>query len=86
MKRTLKRGLKVREIAKREAIGLSMGSPLNLVPWVCNGARERAGSHRARPRFMKRPSTPYFWGEPVSIGSLALATEKLGNGRPSTDS
>jgi hypothetical protein len=32
MKRTLKRGLKVREIAKREAIGFSMGTPLNRVP------------------------------------------------------
>jgi len=32
MKRTLKRGLKVREIAKREAIGFSMGTPLNRAP------------------------------------------------------
>ncbi len=31
MKRTLKRGLKVREIAKREAIGFSMGVCLNRI-------------------------------------------------------
>jgi hypothetical protein len=32
--------------------------------------------------FMKLSSVPYFWRALVSIGSLALATEKLGNGRP----
>ena len=37
MKRTLKRGLKVREIAKREAIGFSMGVCLNQILWLYNG-------------------------------------------------
>jgi len=53
MKRTLKRGLKVREIAKREAIGLSMGVPLNLVSWVHKGVWDRAGTHLACSSFMK---------------------------------
>ena len=38
MKRTLKRGSKVREIAKREAIGLCMVGGRNLVSWWYKGA------------------------------------------------
>ena len=32
--------------------------------------------------FMKLSSVTYFWYTSVSIGSFALVTEKLGDGRP----
>ncbi len=43
---------------------------------------ERAGLHLVHPWLMKLPSVHYFWDVLVSIGSLALVTEKLGHGRP----
>lgn len=39
MKRTLKRELKVREIAKREAVGFSMGARPNRLSWGYKGLR-----------------------------------------------
>lgn len=83
MKRTLKRGSKVREIAKREAIGLSMDAPLNRISWGYKGGMERAGLHLVHPFLMKLPSVSYFWGALVSIGSLESAAEELEHGRPS---
>ena len=82
MKRTLKRGLKVREIAKREAIGFSMGMYPNRVS--CRYKRfTRTGRFTSIPcGFMKLTPVLYFWYVLVSIGSLALVIERLGHGRP----
>jgi len=82
MKRTLKRGLKVREIAKREGIRLSMGVSPNRVSCGYKGLWSRAGLHLVHPWFMKPSSVHYFWDALVSIGSLESVTEKLGHGRP----
>jgi len=84
MKRTLKRGLKVREIAKREGIRLSMGMSPNRVSWgyLLRGLWRGLVYTWFIHGFMKLPSVHYFWDVLVSIGSLESVTEKLGHGRP----
>lgn len=49
---------------------------------VLKGVINRAGLHRFIDDFMKLSSVIYFWYASVSIGSFALVTEKLGDGRP----
>jgi hypothetical protein len=63
-----------------------MGVPLNLVSCVYKGAWNKGWFTPGSSTFHEAFVGAILLGFPlVSIGSLASATEKLGNGRPSTD-
>jgi len=60
MKRTLKRGLKVREIAKREGVGFSAGASRNHRASGRKAASARRGEHRVGARRLRARERCYF--------------------------